>query len=214
MKKLVIFVAALTMTALLAACGSSNGTQEGTGTTSSGTVEVNETQTTEAEETTEAQEETTEAQEETTGTEETAVQAEEGLADIISAIYEVKDPGLALMTTDIDLTDAESLSYYTGLTDASQISGASVSEAMISSQAYSLVLVQVVNEADATAVAQEIMANVDTGKWICVFANDTSAAVSGDLVLYVMMDESFEDLSAADLTDAFISLYGGNVVTN
>jgi hypothetical protein len=56
------------------------------------------------------------------------------------------------------------------------------------------------------------MDNIDTAKWICVSADDTAAAYSGDLVLFVMVDEYNEELSARPFVDAFLSIYGGTAV--
>ncbi len=142
------------------------------------------------------------------------IPAEPELDAVIEAIYAVKDTGLSsMMTTALDLSDADSVAYFTGLTDVSKIAGISVSEPMIGSQAYSLILARVNDPADAESVAREIMENIDPAKWICVSADDMAAAVSGDLVLFVMIDSNFEDKNASDFTDAFLSLYGGSAVS-
>ena len=64
------------------------------------------------------------------------------LPEIIDRIYEEKDPGLAVATAEVDLTDADALKYSTGLDSPEGIEAAAVSEAMISAQAYSMVLVR------------------------------------------------------------------------
>lgn len=135
------------------------------------------------------------------------------LEAVIDAIYAVEDPILgSLATIPVDLDDADSLAYYTGLTDSSKLVEVAVSEPMIGSQAYSLVVARVADEADAESVARDIMDNIDTAKWICVSADDTAAAYSGDLALFVMVDEYNEELSARPFVDAFLSIYGGTAV--
>ena len=101
-------------------------------------------------------------------------------------------------------------SYYTGLSDASALSGAVVSESMMGSQAYSLVLARVNDPAKAEETARAILDGVNPAKWICVQADDLDAAVSGDLVLFVMIGSQF-DLPAADLIGAFKTLCGGTL---
>ena len=114
------------------------------------------------------------------------------------------------MTVEIDLSDADAVSYYTGLSDASALSGAVVSESMMGSQAYSLVLARVSDPAKAEETARAILDGVNPAKWICVQADDLDAAVSGDLVLFVMIGSQF-DLPAADLIGAFKTLCGGTL---
>ena len=125
-------------------------------------------------------------------------------------LYAIKAPKFPLMTVEIDLSDADAVSYYTGLSDASALSGAVVSESMMGSQAYSLVLARVSDPAKAEETARAILDGVNPAKWICVQADDLDAAVSGDLVLFVMIGSQF-DLPAADLIGAFKTLCGGTL---
>ncbi len=137
----------------------------------------------------------------------------DSLESVIEAIYGAYDTGLgSLMTMPVDIADADALRYYTGLSDGSLVVEAAVSEPMMSSQAYSLVVVRVADASQAESVAQQIMAGVDPMKWLCVSADDMSAAVSGDLVMFAMIDANFENMDAVDLSNAFVSLYGGSVV--
>ena len=70
------------------------------------------------------------------------------LPEIVDLIYEQKDPGLAVATTEVDTGDAAALKYSTGLESGEGVEAAAVSEAMISAQAYSLVLVRAEDAAD------------------------------------------------------------------
>ncbi len=141
-----------------------------------------------------------------------AVEPDDALSDIVDAIYEKADPGYALGTVGVDLTDEYLLSYYTGLTDGSVLTAAVASEPMISSQAFSLVVARVADGQDAKTVAKDMLAGVNPAKWICVSADDMTAAVSGDIVLLVMVNEYDGDIASADFANAFVDLYGGELV--
>ena len=141
-----------------------------------------------------------------------AVEPDGALSDIVDAIYEKADPGYALGTIGVDLTDEYLLSYYTGLTDGSVLTAAVASEPMISSQAFSLIVARVADGQDAKSVAKDMLAGVNPAKWICVSADDMTAAVSGDIVLLVMVNEYDDDIASADFANAFVDLYGGELV--
>lgn len=144
---------------------------------------------------------------------ETVSKGQEGaLSDIIDKIYEEKSAELALATTDIDVTDTDSLKYYTGLSDNSKIKEATASEAMISAQAYSMVLVRVNDAKDTKAVAEEMLNNIDPRKWICVMADDVKAAGSGDTILLIMTSSTYADTVTADeIVNAFQTVCGGSL---
>ena len=127
-------------------------------------------------------------------------------AELINKLYaQVDSLGLSLTEpTEVDLTDPERVAYYTGLKDTSKIKSIHYSEPMMSSQAYSLVVVTLKDKADAEAVAKEMKENVDTRKWICVEADEVQTAVVDDMVLLVMVDtKAFGKNTATDLINAF-----------
>lgn len=131
------------------------------------------------------------------------------LSEIIDKIYAEKETGLSLQTTEIDITNPDSLKYYTGLSNADKITEAAASEAMMSAQAYSLVLVRVKDSKDAEAVADEMEKGIDQRKWICVGADDLEVETYGDIVLLVMVDTGLKDTVTADqITDAFDAVCG------
>lgn len=143
----------------------------------------------------------------------TAGKGPEGeLTDIINKIYEQKDTGLMLETSKIDLADKDVLKYSTGLTDASLIKEGAASEALISSQAYSLVLVRVNDSKDTKTVAQQMLDGIDQRKWICVEADDLKVAALGDTIMLVMVSSAMEDgVTSGQLVDAFKTVCGGNL---
>ena len=127
---------------------------------------------------------------------------------LVNKIYETKVPEFALMTMPVDLADAEMVAWQTGVSDPALLKEAVISESMMSSQAYSMVMVRVNDAAKAEEVAQMMLDNIDPRKWICVAADDIDAAIYGDLVLFVMIDSSF-GIPAADFIGAFKTIAGG-----
>lgn len=134
------------------------------------------------------------------------------LSEIIDMIYEKKPVEINVMTSSVDLTNADMLKYNTGLDSADKIKEAAVSEAMIGSQAYSLVLVRVNDSADAADVAQSMKDGINTAKWICVQADDLKVSAYNDLVLLIMVDSQLSDtVTSAEITDAFKEICGGTL---
>lgn len=127
---------------------------------------------------------------------------------LVNKIYETKVPEFALMTMPVDLADAEMVAWQTGINDPALLKEAVISESMMGSQAYSMVMVRVNDAAKSEEVAQMMLDNIDPRKWICVAADDIDAAIYGDLVLFVMIDSSF-GIPAADFIGAFKTIAGG-----
>jgi hypothetical protein len=118
------------------------------------------------------------------------------LASIIEKMYEIKD--------------SDAVQAYTGLSEASDISEIAVSEAMIGSQAYSLVLVRASEGAAAKDIAQAMKEGIDPWKWICVGADDLQVVARGDIVMLAMVSSELSDaVTSQDLVDAFIQVLGG-----
>jgi hypothetical protein len=92
----------------------------------------------------------------------------------------------SLMTNEFGLDDADTIEYHTGLVDLDGIEGVYLSEPMMSSVAYSAIYVRTNDSADAEAIRDEIMENVDPSKWICVTAEKESAVILGKDVFFVM----------------------------
>ena len=129
--------------------------------------------------------------------------------ELIEAIYAEKPVELNLMTLPIDLADADAVRYNLGLDDASAVKEAAVSEPMMGSQAYSLVVVRVNDAADTEATAKAMLAGIDQRKWICVEADSLRVMTKGDVVLLFMVDTQFADTVTADeIEAAFTKLCG------
>ena len=113
----------------------------------------------------------------------------EDLSALIEKIYEGQDGTMipsTVQTQVIDTTDEEAVKYTTGLDNVNDIEFVAVSEPMITSQAYSLILVKVKDGVNANEVAKTMSENIDTRKWICVSAEQLYATSSGNVVCVVM----------------------------
>ncbi len=105
----------------------------------------------------------------------------------------------SLMSQPIDVTDSESVNYMTGLENGDDLEALVVSEPMMSSQAYSLVIAKVKDGADADKIAKEMSENINMRKWICVSAEVLYATSTEDLAFLVMSSEEM----AKPVYDAF-----------
>ena len=110
----------------------------------------------------------------------------------------------------VDLTDADSVKYFTGLQNADSITDVAVYEPMMGSQAFSLVMVRTAEGADPKAVAEEMKSGIDPRKWICVGADEVMAAGYSDTVMFIMLDSQL-GLSAQSYVDAFAQVTGGEL---
>lgn len=133
------------------------------------------------------------------------INAEEDLTSLVDQIYE----GLSiempmLMTMPVDTTDADSVSFFTGLENGKNIEFAVVSEPMMSSQAYSMVLVKAKDGADVDAMAKSMNENIDEKKWVCVTAEKIYTATSGNVICLVMSNPD----TAKTVYDNFKTLAG------
>ena len=118
------------------------------------------------------------------------ITSSEDLTALIEKVYEGLEIEVPmLMSQEIDVTDSDMVAYVTGLENADDVEYAVVSEPMMSSQAYSLVLVKVKDGVDASKVAKEMNENIDNRKWICVTAEKVYSTSSGNVVCLVMSNE-------------------------
>ena len=114
----------------------------------------------------------------------------EDLSALVDKIYEgesLEMPGV--MTQVIDTSDKDLVKFITGLDNTENLEYVVASEPMMSSQAYSLVLVKVKAGTNTDEIAEQMKENIDTRKWICVSAEKVYTTSSGDVVCLVMSRE-------------------------
>ena len=116
------------------------------------------------------------------------VSSAEDMQNMINTIYEGVEAELpsTLNTQVIDISNVDILKSYTGLSSNENVDAVVVSEPMIGSQAYSLVLVKAKYGQDANAIAKEMSENIDTRKWICVEAEKLYATSQDNLAILIM----------------------------
>ena len=144
-------------------------------------------------------------QSQTTTSNFSAIEKAEDLSKIIDDVYAAQTMEMPLLQTqEIDVTDKDMVSYVTGLENGEDLEYAVASEPMMSSQAYSFVLVKVKEGANAEKVAKEMCDNIDERKWICVTAEKIYATNSGQVVCLIMSNEE----TATAIYDEFKELAG------
>ena len=117
------------------------------------------------------------------------IESTANMKNLIDSIYKNANVELpSLETNEIDMSDNYTVSTYTGSQDNSNIESIIVSEPLISSQAYSLVVMKLKNSADVEKVKQNIYDNVNMSKWICVSAEKLYITNYNNIVFYVMSD--------------------------
>ena len=120
-----------------------------------------------------------------------AINSAEDLSTLVDKIYDGQAIRLpSLQTQIIDTTDDSWVQYTTGLENAKDIEYIVESEPMMTSQAYSLVLVKVKDGANADEIAKSMNEKINSRKWICVSAEKVYTTSSGNVVCLVMSSEA------------------------
>lgn len=113
--------------------------------------------------------------------------------DIIKMINSInkdnKDVLPELETMKIDVKNIDEVTSYTGLKSNDDIESIVVSVPLITSQAYSVAVVKVKDTADVEKIKQEMLDNIDMGRWICVSAEQLYITNSGNVIFSVMTDK-------------------------
>ena len=99
---------------------------------------------------TETKETLSESESDAAATDENVLQLDAELSELLDKMYAIKGPDFDVETDTVDFDDEYAVSSYTGLTmdDVKKLDAAIVSEPMMGSQAYSLVLVRLKDKAD------------------------------------------------------------------
>lgn len=116
---------------------------------------------------------------------------EENLAQLVSQVNKNANLGLSLETNIVDVTDEETVKVFTGLSSNANVESLVVSEPMMSSQAYSFVLVKVSEDADIETMKKEMLDNINMRKWICVEAEKVYVTNHSNLICLVMASEEW-----------------------
>jgi len=90
---------------------------------------------------------------------------------------------------EIDKTDADAVAFYLGTNDVTFKRGV-VSEAMISSIAHSVVVLEMEDAAAAEAAAATLKETAPVGKWVCVVPDQVGTAHRGNIVMMAMSNSA------------------------
>ena len=129
---------------------------------------------------------------------------EEVMSFIENDVYPNAQDFIPMMTMSIelDLTDADSVAYYTGLTDTTGIDNIVVSESGVGSFAYSFIYVMT-DGTNTAEIQTKLGESVDPIKWICVQADKiASVQLDSDIVLIMGAPEQVDAIMGAVTTAA------------
>ncbi|MEG2001475.1 MAG: hypothetical protein RR107_00110, partial [Clostridia bacterium] len=121
-----------------------------------------------------------------------------------------------VMSTKLEVTpEGFKMDYFTGLTDdefTKYVEEGYVSEAMIGSQAHSMILLKLKNKADSKTVAEIMDSKINRRKWICVQAEKSYTNTSDEYVLFIMSDMETCD-SVGKAFETLAGSFGTAIVT-
>lgn len=140
----------------------------------------------------------------------TSVKIESGkdMEDMLKSIYSKnKDVLPSLETGEIDVTDSELVTSYTGIQSTENVENLVVLEPLMSSQAYSAVALKVKLNANVESLKEEILNNVNMRKWICVSAEKLYITNYNNIIFFVMADEDW----ASATYNSFKEYVGNNI---
>lgn len=119
-----------------------------------------------------------------------SVDTPKDINDIINTINKNNKNVLPeLETMKVDIKNIDEVTSYTGLKTNDGIESIVVSEPLITSQAYSVAIVKVKDNADVEKIKQEMLDNIDMRRWICVSAEQLYITNSGNVIFSVMADK-------------------------
>jgi len=123
-----------------------------------------------------------------------SVETPKDINDIINTINKNNKNVLPeLETMKVDIKNIDEVTSYTGLKTNDGIESIVVSEPLITSQAYSVAIVKVKDNADVEKIKQEMLDNIDMRRWICVSAEQLYITNSGNVIFSVMADKDIAE---------------------
>lgn len=116
-------------------------------------------------------------------------------ADLLQAMTEILYGSGIQQLDGFTISEAaqdEFFAYTVGLSDSTGVSKAVVCAPLMNTTAYSMVIVELQDGADAEAICDNFEANIDWQKWVCVNPNQAMIAQKGNMVLCLIgPDELF-----------------------
>lgn len=120
------------------------------------------------------------------------LQTTEEMQNMLNTIYSSEDVELPqLENAVIDVSDVMQVTTYTGLQSNENVEELVISVPFINSQAYSLAIVKVKENADIEKMKQEMLDNIDMRRWICVSAEKLYITNYENIIFLVMSSEDW-----------------------
>lgn len=136
------------------------------------------------------------------------IESAKDIENMLKTIYSKNEEILpSLETGEIDITDSEMVTSYTGIQNTEDVEELVVLEPLMSSQAYSAVALKVKSNANVESIKQEIFDNVNMSKWICVSAEKLYITNYNNIIFFVMADEDW----ATATYNSFKEYVGNNI---
>lgn len=114
------------------------------------------------------------------------------MKSMLETIYSNLDGQLPVLeTAEMDVSDGDAVTVYTGLQSNENVESLVVSEPLMNAQAYSVAIVKVKEGADIESMKQEMLDNIDTRKWICVSAEKLYITNNENVIFLVMASDEW-----------------------
>lgn len=122
-----------------------------------------------------------------------SIETSSDASNMLKSIFKENENVLpnSLEVREIDITNSEEVSVFTGLKSNSNIEFLVVGEPMMSSQAFSSVVVKAKDGANIESMKQEMLDNINTSKWLCVTAEKLYITNNGNTIFLIMADEDW-----------------------
>ena len=116
----------------------------------------------------------------------------EDMKNLMNNIYTTLGDTLpSLQVQEVDVSDELAVTAATGLKSKANVESVVLSEPMMSSQAYSFVLVKTSSDANVEEMKKEMLNNIDVRKWICVSAEKVYVTNYNNVICLVMASEDW-----------------------
>ncbi len=115
------------------------------------------------------------------------------LPELMEKVYkDIGEDEFPMFVENIEITE-ENVENYLGSKDI-EFKEALASESMVTSVAYSVVLVRTKEGADVEKVKKQIKESVNPNKWICVGVEEVIVESKGDLIIVILSDDLGEKI--------------------
>lgn len=114
------------------------------------------------------------------------------MKSMLKTIYSNLDGQLPeLENQEIDVSERELVTVYTGLQSNENVEILVVSEPLMNAQAYSVAVVKVKEGSDIESMKQEMLDNINTRKWVCVSAEKLYITNNENVIFLVMASDEW-----------------------